>query len=483
MFNNIMTAGRDAQRESRSGDMGEQVRLGVAVYLGRFVGWSVRKVFSYAVAIAWIFAVVMTWQTSAFLGVMFLAAAVGLIVAGFWYPFAWHFAPFVGDWRRNRARKVQRLSEQNGLMLLERSGLLNERMMRDRRALPSVRLEEDDERAVFYLERGIAGVSPERLANTLDDFKWDFGAERTSRVFEQDGGLVFTFWKVDPLDEVIQLDDVPAIDLEDMSVPCAVDEFGETVSLTFKDNSGVVFGGTPGSGKTAGMTSFLLPLALADDVNFRVIDAKGGGDWTAYEDAATTFLEGSDSDAEFQALRDFLLEQQARMVERKQMGLGNFWNLSLDERRERGLKFELLVVDETQELFEQAGKSRERRALMSEIQDILQRLVKQGRSLGFMTVFATQKPTTDAMPSAIRDNCGIRVALRVMNSQAEASILGAVPDDTTVRASAIPASRQGGAVLQDESDGSYKYVRFFYIPAGVQERLLQTNIKEVEDDE
>lgn len=479
MLGSIREAGRTVQENQRyGGDVVEQVQLGFAHYLGVAIGWTVRKIFSYAVAIAWVVGIVMLWQQSVVFGVVFLLLAISTIVLGFWYPVVWHFAPFVGDYRRNKAQKNKRRDNEAGMDLLLRTGLVNDRMLHNPKKLPSVKLVEDQDRAVLYMERGMAGVSPERIANTLDDFKYDFGASRTSKVFEKDGGLVFTFWKSDPLDEVIVLDDVQAIDPETMAVPCAVDEYGDTVSLVFKDNAGVVFGGVPGSGKTGGLTSFLLPLALSDGVNFRVVDAKGGGDWKAYKSTAKSYLEGSDDDAEFIAVRDFLLEQQARMVERKKMGIGNFWNLSVDERASMGLDFELLVMDECQEWFDQGGKTRERKAIMSEIQDILQRLVKQGRSLGFMTVFATQKPTVEAMPSPIRDNCGIRIALRVMNSQAESSILGSLPDDTTVRAVNIPKARQGGAVLQDETDGSFKYVRFFYIPADVQEKLLIGNIKE-----
>ncbi len=57
--------------------------------------------------------------------------------------------------------------------------------------------------------------------------------------------------------------------------------------------------------------------------------------------------------------------------------------------------------------------------------------VKKGRGAGIQVILATQKSTTDAVPSAIRDQCGIRICFRVMTRDAVESALGVLPEGAT----------------------------------------------------
>ena len=61
-------------------------------------------------------------------------------------------------------------------------------------------------------------------------------------------------------------------------------------------------------------------------------------------------------------------------------------------------------------------------------------LIRRGRSVMMLTVPATQKPTTDSLPSSIRDNCPISLCFGVKTIDAAAATLGhldqGLPDAT-----------------------------------------------------
>lgn len=147
------------------------------------------------------------------------------------------------------------------------------------------------------------------------------------------------------------------------------------------------------------------------------------------------------------------------------LGESNFWNVAPSERRSKGVKMKLIVIDEAQALFDLSGiTDKEEKKLRQEITRACTDLVKRGRSAGVLTIFATQKPTADAIPTAIRDNVNVRIALRVTTSEAERAIMGYVPDELDVpRATSIPASRKGGAVIESEG-GTRKMIRSYYFP-------------------
>ncbi|MXI72589.1 hypothetical protein GR255_26950, partial [Mycobacterium tuberculosis] len=90
--------------------------------------------------------------------------------------------------------------------------------------------------------------------------------------------------------------------------------------------------GVPGSGKTAGLTSFLLPVALSEDVELNIIDGKGGHDWAAYKPICAYY---SNDDEDLQAMKDYLEAAVEDMRERVQtmpakLGVANFWSASID---------------------------------------------------------------------------------------------------------------------------------------------------------
>ena len=200
-------------------------------------------------------------------------------------------------------------------------------------------------------------------------------------------------------------------------------------------------------------------------MSLTVIDCKGGQDFSAYQSQADTFVsEASD----YHKVRDVLAALVDEMNERvatnaEVLGESNFWNVDPEIRRAKGVKLRLTIIDEAQELFA-PQTDKESKQLHLEIAKLATTLVKRGRSAGFCTIFATQKPTADAIPTGLRDNVNIHMALRVNTAEAEKSIFGYVPDDVdSPRATQIPSSRKGGFVMENEG-GMRVMGRTFYFP-------------------
>lgn len=284
------------------------------------------------------------------------------------------------------------------------------------------------------------------------------------------GGGLFNIHFIlnDPLDASTEITQPKPLDLTDMSVEIGKDAFGDPFRLKLKDTAGVLVGGVPGSGKSAFLNAALGSYALAtDDVSMTVIDCKGGQDFSAYESRVDTFISEA---TDFTEVRDVLRNTVEEMNKRVKtngavLGESNFWNVAPSERRSKGVKMKLIVIDEAQALFDLSGiTDKEEKKLRQEITRACTDLVKRGRSAGVLTIFATQKPTADAIPTAIRDNVNVRIALRVTTSEAERAIMGYVPDELDVpRATSIPASRKGGAVIESEG-GTRKMIRSYYFP-------------------
>lgn len=437
-----------------------------------------KTLWTVAITLVWAIAIAIAAAASSTFGWVVAALAVGTIGAGFWKPIFWRFAPVMGDAQRFIAARQVKKYLKDGKKFLLQTGLVRGVHIDDLDV--DVALRKEDDKAIFILNEPLDGVPQASLVLRVREFEPILDAKRSFAEPLSGGGVRMTFYLVDPLDEPLILDEPGSFDPEKMQVECAVNSFGEMQTITFGDSSGMVVGGIPGSGKTAGLTSFLLPMALSEYVDMSIIDGKGGTDWSSYESVASTYISG---DEELEPIRDFLKEFHAEMVQRVQsqkelLGESNFWNVSADERLNAGLKFKLLVIDECQGVFETAGRSKEEKELLGEIFRYLSAIVKRGRSAGFFAVFITQKPTAEALPTAIRDNAGLRIAFRLQTTQAETAVLGVSSSDglDMPKATEIPSERKGGAVLGTDT-GEFESVRFFYIPEKEQEELLSQELE------
>lgn len=358
-------------------------------------------------------------------------------------------------------------------------------LLRDGQYVDAILIDGEDEDKLVLRET-IPGRNINAIANIAEGYKGILGARAVRAMKDADGNDVLRFIKQNKLDEpkIVEYGPghMPEFNVDKMSVVCAVDEFGEKQSISFKDNSGMVIGGMPGSGKTAGATSFLLPVAMSPYVDLTIIDCKGGADWDSYKQVSSTFVSGADTADELEYIAEIFQDAEAEMIRRvncqkELLGQSNFWNATVEQRQKAGLPFKLIVVDECQDLFEKKP-DKELNAILPTILSSATKLIKRGRSAGIFVMFMTQKPTQDSLPTAIRDNCGLSIAFRLKSPYAVGAVLGpeAAADLGTSSPLNIPITRKGGAVIMTET-GEFKEVRFFYTPEQNQNELLSHSEK------
>ena len=102
------------------------------------------------------------------------------------------------------------------------------------------------------------------------------------------------------------------------------------------------------------------------------------------------------------------------------------------------------------------GKARD------EFADLLRDIVARGRAAGIVVVAATQKPSSDTVPTSIRDLFGYRLALRCSTRDASDTVLGSGWASEGFTASDIdPANRGVGYLLAE--GGLPKRMRCFVL--------------------
>jgi len=204
---------------------------------------------------------------------------------------------------------------------------------------------------------------------------------------------------------------------ERMRVPIGIGEGGRKVYLDihekFHGPHGLV-AGTTGAGKSELLQTYLLSLAVSfgpDDLNFFIIDYKGGGMGDVLADLP--HCAGVVSNLSGRQIRRALLSIKSENL-RRQMLLSRYKVSHIEEYKELYREGEvsepmphlILVVDEFAEL------KKEEPEFMQEIISISQ----VGRSLGVHLILATQKPA-GCVDDKIWSNTRFRLCLRVADKQ------------------------------------------------------------------
>lgn len=459
------------KQEVREYELEQRRQSSLGAWFGYLLGRSIMGIFR----LIWVWKYAVTWTLTAVVASMVWSYGWTIILAlavaaGVWEQTRF-LTPFVGDVVAMKTRRRKKRATMEGNRFLRHIGVVSE----SDDTIYKVSMTDNPVEARLTIDQPIPHVPSSKLIETCRSYRDAMDARRVRIKEHGHGSLDVVFCHRDPLDDAQTITEPAAFDPDKMQVTCAVDSDGEPTSVSFGDVSGMVVGGIPGSGKTAGVTSFLLPLALSDDVELTIIDGKGGDDWSAYRPAAAQFISGDENlEAIRDALNDAYEDMQDRVATNKQkLGQSNFWNVDAATRRQAGVPFKLIIIDECQGLFEQSGRDKDEKQLMGEILRSASGLVKRGRSAGVCVVFMTQKPTSDALPTAIRDNAALRLSFRLTTTQAAQAVLGVTGDEIDVpRATEIPASRKGGAVMARDT-GEMAEVRFYFMPEDNQIALLE----------
>jgi DNA segregation ATPase FtsK/SpoIIIE, S-DNA-T family len=199
------------------------------------------------------------------------------------------------------------------------------------------------------------------------------------------------------------------------------DEWGAHRWARLAGLTGITVAGLPGAGKTSLILSLLCQFARLPVV-LVFIDSKGGGDYADWTDRAWLSV-GDELPAAAGALEDVhaLMRQRFGLVH-EVTGHRNAWNAGPTPL----FPLVVTVIDECHTFFDlDAVKgNKEADAQVRACRALTGQLVKKGRSVLMLTIMVTQKQTADAIPTAIRDNCGLGLSFAVKTRDAAVAALG-----------------------------------------------------------
>jgi DNA segregation ATPase FtsK/SpoIIIE, S-DNA-T family len=269
--------------------------------------------------------------------------------------------------------------------------------------------------------RTVPGTGRAELEKVAEHIADSWRVQRVSVSQPKPGRLVVRGLRRDPLLELIGAGDIPTgRPVRDLYL--GRDEHGTHRFADLANVPGICVGGMPGSGKSTEITSWLTQLAPSPFVQHVNLDGKGAGEFADFEPRAW-LTEGDNLDGALDKLETVhaLMTDRLACV-RSVLGVKNAWHVGPSEE----WPLIMTTIDECQAYLD-ATMVKGDKVLEPKVRRcifLVSSLVRRGRSVMFLTVPATQKPTTDSLPSSIRDNCPISLCFGVKTTDAAAATLG-----------------------------------------------------------
>lgn len=216
-------------------------------------------------------------------------------------------------------------------------------------------------------------------------------------------------------------------------IEVGIGEDGEAVATHLPENS-LLAGGEPGGGKSVFLNLLLCEICLDPSVQLFIFDGKPP-ELTAWRPLCKGFVD-TDIDqavAQLDQIRDLMGERYRRLAE---LGLRK---VSV----ECGMGFLVVVIDELPYYIASGKAGKE---FGAKLQDLLSR----GRAAGVIVIFTAQKPSSDTVPTSIRDLVSLRIAFRCSTRDASDTILGQGWSSQGYSASSIPLSDRGVGLFLGE---------------------------------
>ena len=219
------------------------------------------------------------------------------------------------------------------------------------------------------------------------------------------------------------------------AVPVGVNEDGDVVTLSLPERN-VLLGGEPGAGKSVALSLLVAAAALDPEVDLWLFDGKVV-ELSAWSACARVFV-GHDVQLAITVLEELTAEMDLRYHELLRRGVRKVI-------RAEGLRLHVVVIDELALYVAGTDKKSAQR-----FAELLRDLVARGRAAGIIVLAATQKPSTDIVPSTLRDLFGFRWALRCATRDASDTVLGAGWASEGFSASNLNSARRGVGLLLHE---------------------------------
>jgi len=239
----------------------------------------------------------------------------------------------------------------------------------------------------------------------------------------------------------------PALSIFD-PMDVGIDEFGHPIRVPMIYRN-MLIGGEPGSGKSALLNAVVAHAALSLDCRLCLLDAKQVelGQWRRCADAFV----GPD------------LDRALSLLLRLQIMMDRRYAYLLDCERRKVVAVDtflpyVVAIDEFAYFSATVGKKQDR----DKFSELLRDLVARGRAVGIIVVAATQRPSSDIIPTSLRDQFAWRFAGRCTTNASSDIILGHGWAQQGWSANTISPTNPGAGLLIAE-DGSPKLVKVAYL--------------------
>lgn len=166
--------------------------------------------------------------------------------------------------------------------------------------------------------------------------------------------------------------------------------------------------GTTRFGKTVMLKNIMTYLIdhHADDVEFVILDMKGGLEFGRYKNLKQVVDVASNPVEAFNALGmvKVFMEQQEAVF--KVNGWSNVVNTSIQKRL-------FVIVDEGAQLAPDRFMTKEQKDMLAACQHTLGEIARIGGALGIRLIFCTQYPTSDTLPRQVKQNADLKITFRL----------------------------------------------------------------------
>jgi hypothetical protein len=257
----------------------------------------------------------------------------------------------------------------------------------------------------------------------------------------------------DPLGKIIDYPWDAPVSLT--AIPFGMDAKRRPVTLGLLELNQLL-GGSPGSGKSAGLATLLCGISRLENVALIGLDPK------KVELAPWRSRFSRIARVEEDAL--IVLEAIIEEMERRYTWLEEHDLKKISPRQlSPALPLLVVIIDELADLVSVGVTPQEKQADVARAA-MVRRIIAKGRAAGIVVIAATQKPAGETVPTALRDLIQLRVGYATTTSDMTDTILGAGMSKLGGLSHEIPAELKGVCYIVSETSRVPLRARTYFIP-------------------